>query len=633
MRAYDYDHARRPWRRFVSGLCGLLLLGLLGVLAAAAVVLLPLPAHGDDFTDALQRLQQARDAERSAAAASQAALERQVAELQVRLDQVLNPRPQLPARMSVGLNLAPTADYGTDGRQANAFKTFSCGGTEEPLVDGGVLEPHWGKLTKPWEPVSVGDAAAQPSDRIRTRSGQTFRTWARQNADGYPLEDASSFSYLDGYAPGQYSFRAEGGGTYAFSGRLRSVFLAKDQATGVTTGVVLLGAGRTTAVVSVTGVDPANPPRNLSLRSQATPDGVQFNPWWVAKAKSVAGRTATNRGALRFMDATGTNASVQRTWADRRRPEEFSYTGRRGIPWEQVPAAAREVGTDVWVNVPHAADPDYVRRMIRTVWTGLPDDTFAWVEYSNEIWQDSDQFPQGRWLRDEARASDKFAAGGTDWYKRWAWNNADHLLQIGDAIRQELGDSTANTRVFPVLGGQAAAPVWLRYGLEWAKATRGNVARDIAAIAPAGYVGLRESDDVAGASKDGLFAGLFATLAGTDKLDQAAALATTYGVWLANYEGGQHVTGWNPLAPWQFINGDIKAAIQGDPRMGDLYAALLKRQHDHGVRLFMHFNDSQRVSPPPKWQNDWGLWPFGHLDGETVKSAAVRAWLAQPPPG
>ncbi|MEE4382730.1 MAG: hypothetical protein V2J02_12090 [Pseudomonadales bacterium] len=155
-------------------------------------------------------------------------------------------------------------------------------------------------------------------------------------------------------------------------------------------------------------------------------------------------------GHLRTMDLTDTNASPQRDWADRRRPQHLFqagvlndrspapgvkwYTGsdgsdrfyggnrETGMAWEHLVALANEHELDLWINVPHLATDDYVRRLARLIRFGAGEDgephagpvddpAYApldpalrvFVEYSNEIWSGGNEFPQGEWAKAAGR--------------------------------------------------------------------------------------------------------------------------------------------------------------------------------------------------------------------------------------
>ena len=93
---------------------------------------------------------------------------------------------------------------------------------------------------------------------------------------------------------------------------------------------------------------------------------------------------------LRFMDWLNTNGSTLSSWSARPVPSYYSWT--TGVPLEVVVALANAVSADAWLNVPAMADDDYVRQMAALVHAQLGPTQKVYLEYSNEVWNNS--FPQ-----------------------------------------------------------------------------------------------------------------------------------------------------------------------------------------------------------------------------------------------
>lgn len=95
------------------------------------------------------------------------------------------------------------------------------------------------------------------------------------------------------------------------------------------------------------------------------------------------------------------------------------------------------------------------------------------------------------------------------------------------------------------------------------------------------------------------------------------------------YEGGQHLTGWNgelkqPDGTTKpgWVNLELKAAAQSDPRMGDLYRKLLAKQRRAGTKLFVHFTS---IEPGGKFGH-WGVWErVDAPDGPKAKAMLEEA--------
>ncbi|MBD3240937.1 MAG: hypothetical protein GF331_10165 [Chitinivibrionales bacterium] len=104
---------------------------------------------------------------------------------------------------------------------------------------------------------------------------------------------------------------------------------------------------------------------------------------------------------LRFMDWAQTNHSSLSTWAERVEPDDVIQTAsKRGMAYEHMIDLCNTIGCDMWANVPHQADDEYVRGMAELIERRLDPDLDVYVEYSNEIWNDG-MFEQGPWCQEQ----------------------------------------------------------------------------------------------------------------------------------------------------------------------------------------------------------------------------------------
>ena len=102
-------------------------------------------------------------------------------------------------------------------------------------------------------------------------------------------------------------------------------------------------------------------------------------------------QSTSNYSVLRFMDWMRTNDSTIRTWSERPKVTHATWN-RRGVPVEVMMSLATRLRAEPWVNIPHLADDDYVRRFATLVRDTLPEEFRVWLEYSNEVW--NSQFDQ-----------------------------------------------------------------------------------------------------------------------------------------------------------------------------------------------------------------------------------------------
>ncbi len=184
--------------------------------------------------------------------------------------------------------------------------------------------------------------------------------------------------------------------------------------------------------IRVWAPDPADP-TNRSLEPDATADSEPvFSPVYIDLLDDPEIAT------IRFMDWGATNASPQMDWADRRPPTHsfmagvindrapangFSGNRRTGVAYEYMVRLCNDTQSNMWVNLPHMATDDHVRKLAQLIRygsdaTGTPytspqvDPVYppldpglkVYIEYSNEIWSNGNSFAQGNWAQDQANA-------------------------------------------------------------------------------------------------------------------------------------------------------------------------------------------------------------------------------------
>lgn len=74
----------------------------------------------------------------------------------------------------------------------------------------------------------------------------------------------------------------------------------------------------------------------------------------------------------------------------------------RGMPYESVIDIVNAVeGSDLWINIPHAASDDYIEKLAVLIKTRLKSERNVYIEWSNEIWNaDLQSFPQFLWYQE-----------------------------------------------------------------------------------------------------------------------------------------------------------------------------------------------------------------------------------------
>ncbi len=319
---------------------------------------------------------------------------------------------------------------------------------------------------------------------------------------------------------------------------------------------------------------------------------------------------------IRFMDFLRTNTTDVSRWQDRPLTTDARWNSERGAPIEVALDLANETAADPWINIPHRADDDYVARFAQLALERLDTDRKIYVEYGNEIWNAG--FTAGDWVEEQAEARWPNAPF-SGYTKRLSWYGM-RTTRVIMIWKEAWGDQAH--RVIGVMGGMAGniwaseqallAPLWRTKQ----RATPARVA-DVLAIAPyfGAYAGRGQFVITVGAwadSEEGLD-NLFQELetggllhdptlypvwqrapengalhAAEEHILQHAALAEQFGLQLAAYEGGQHLSGVGNLIDNQAMT-DLFTRANRDPRMGALYADYLKRWRDSGGVLFCHF--------------------------------------------
>ena len=104
-----------------------------------------------------------------------------------------------------------------------------------------------------------------------------------------------------------------------------------------------------------------------------------------------------NFKVYRYMGAFNTNNSTFKTWSDRTTPTYFNQTGGNkgcGLAYEWACIFSNRTNTNMWFNVPHAADNDAIRKMAQLVYRNLNPDLDIYLEYSNETWNTAGPYYQ-----------------------------------------------------------------------------------------------------------------------------------------------------------------------------------------------------------------------------------------------
>lgn len=363
--------------------------------------------------------------------------------------------------------------------------------------------------------------------------------------------------------------------------------------------------------------------------------GAIFNPLWLDRIRGF--------GVLRYMDWMHTNNSTQQDWANRPKPDDFSYT-RKGMPAEIMIRLANELGADPWFCMPHLSDDTYQRSFAEMVEARLDSGLTAYVEYSNEVW--NWQFTQAKWA--EAQAQERWGQRhkGQDYYGMKTARMAQIWADVFAADRDRLVTVIATQTGW--LGLEESileAPLWVAEGNdpphsyadayaitgyfgsylgrdEMRDTTLGKIAestqaaeadareRGLTGEALAAHVEAHRFDMATEWATDAL---LDSRQYGDefDGLDRStdtffpyqAEVAENYGLDLIVYEGGTHIVGVGAQVGDDTLT-EFFTHFNYTPEIATLYRRLFEKWAEVSDGPFALFND---VATPVKW----GSW--GHL--------------------
>lgn len=252
------------------------------------------------------------------------------------------------------------------------------------------------------------------------------------------------------------------------------------------------------------------------------------------------GFTATNDTGPRFTDDDN-----QLHWSNRHTPDDAtqqSYGGKFGCAWEYVVGIGNAGHKDIWIDIPVAADEDYVRSLAWLIHDTLDPALNVYIEHSNEVWNPG--FRQYTYNQSAAVAEVNAVASSNlnlpattdrlEWGRR---RHARRLIEIGEIFRGVFGTDALNQRIRLVHSWWTIRPAEYDRVLAWVEQNYGPAADRFWAIAKTQYfdTGAVRAD----ASTDDVIAALQRS-SDSQRVytQQIATVAGKYGLRLAAYEGG-----------------------------------------------------------------------------------------------
>ena len=414
---------------------------------------------------------------------------------------------------------------------------------------------------------------------------------------------------IDGnhYPSGDYSVLYDGEGELIF----RNAANNKDIVSKTPSKIVVKVNANKPFHIEIVKTNPLDYIRNIRVIMPGFESDYATNPWHPQFIKRWSGIAC-----IRLMDFMMTNNSTQIIWDDRPKLSDASFA-KNGVPLELMLDLANRLEADPWFCMPHLADDAYIKQFAQMVKANLKPNLRAWVEYSNEVW--NNVFKQTQYANQKGQELSFMGQSSS----ATAHYYAHRSMQIFDIWQAVYGGNTGYVRV---LASQAANTDLAETILSFKNSAKHA---DVLAIAP--YVsvnitprnkGALAISEVTAWNSDKLFEHIFAVALpkSQQSIQQNKKVADRYGLKLVAYESGQHLVGALGAENNDAIT-KLFTEANADPRMGEVYSQNLNTWVQAGGDLICSYYSVGKWS---KW-GSWGLLQY-YDDAPTAKFKAVLDW-------
>jgi len=305
---------------------------------------------------------------------------------------------------------------------------------------------------------------------------------------------------------------------------------------------------------------------------------------------------------IRFMDVMATNSAFPHLeWIDRKKRHFYSQSIRFGMSYEYIIEMANRTGKNVWINIPHTASEDYIRKMAQLFRDSLNCNQEIYLEYSNEVWN---------WMFPQAHEVAQNEPQNIDYPRRYA----ERCRKAFKIWTEEF--STQSSRLHRVLNTQSAYPTYGAMVMAHLNPDEYDY------LSPAWYFSYNGSACAANFDSTTTAAQIiqcsrdhWRSTIPTIKADYRNA--SLYGKKIVNYEGGQHMTDFGVYPHTQAVWD-----AQFHPDMYNLYNEVIDTLKRLGTDLAIAYNLA-RIN-----ETGWGS--FGHLDDIDIvpDSSNAPKWMA-----
>jgi len=321
---------------------------------------------------------------------------------------------------------------------------------------------------------------------------------------------------------------------------------------------------------------------------------------------------------IRCMDLLRTNNSPVRQWSDRSSPNDYTQTLSSGVAWEYIVQLANESEKDLWINIPHQADDNYMVQLALFLEEHLHEEAQIYLEYSNEIWNGI--FQQNPYASNQGEA---LGFTGEPWERAWKYT-AFRSAELFSLFEETM---TTKDRLVKIIPSQSANS-WLSNQLiSYFNDPQYNptaVEADALAIAPyfAGNVAneIVNNNEVHTITPAEIVDRMESSLMRTqDDIDANLAVAESHNLDLITYEGGQHLVGTGVNVNNDLLTQKLIAANH-HPNLERVYCDYLDYWYETNSALFTHFSSHGSYSK-------WGSWGVKETmaDVENPKYLAIQS--------
>lgn len=333
------------------------------------------------------------------------------------------------------------------------------------------------------------------------------------------------------------------------------------------------GAHRTVSLV-IENTNPSDHIREIHVVPsdfEATYEDQIFHPLFLQRLSRFS--------VLRFTGWARAEQAAAPTWDRRVTPAWYTQGGPRGVAYEYMVMLANELGTDIWLSVPHRANDKLVEELGAFLTDRLDPDLKVYLEYGTAF--ERDDSDPSRYARQQGQFM------GLDANPKMA--RLKYQVRRSLNVFRVFATRFETERTFRVLAGTIEDEARTRLML-----SHKNAAKQVDLLAVAPYVGVRVKDTTRAEALAGMtpadfmdaleFTSLPAVMS---QVRAAQRVAAEFGVGLCAYSGGQELKVKADLPNAKKLNQLFDTASR-DPRGAAVYSALLSGWAKSGGELFVH---------------------------------------------